>query len=471
MANEISFGDKTIKTATLDPDTVAGLGISDAPSDGNKYVRINGAWQSLSAPAQMQIKRGTQEERLQITPAEGEPIYDTQTKKLYVGDGSTAGGVLANNSVTPRIQQQNPPGMIKGISALSSGNLAFIARSTTGYVAVMWWDGSVSTAGTGAAGSNISFSKAVPASGAYSLSSPKTFYVWSCVGSSDAAKSGEMTRFSTYSNQGIVELYVNNLSGLLWLSVVGPLPTSSVPAANTTYIGLSSLDLSGVTGLTTLELSGQTITTLDLSEQANLTSISLSGCAYLSDLVLPVSASIYTFSANHSNLNSLNLSATNSLATLGSLNIRNSKLTSLNVSGFTGLSYLDARDNLLTSLGVSGCTALLTIYAQNNQLTSVVLSGCTDLRGVDLGGNQLTSVRAVGVGLWGSSQSTYFGYTGYPYGANLINNQLDAAALNQFYTDIIDTPFMAGVLFVSGNPGTTGDNPGIATAKGYTVYG
>ena len=41
----------------------------------------------------LKFRRGTDSGRSAITPAEGEPIYTTDTKKLYVGDGSTAGGI------------------------------------------------------------------------------------------------------------------------------------------------------------------------------------------------------------------------------------------------------------------------------------------------------------------------------------------------------------------------------------------
>ena len=40
----------------------------------------------------LKVRRGTNAERLGITPAEGELIYTTDTKMLYVGDGTTAGG-------------------------------------------------------------------------------------------------------------------------------------------------------------------------------------------------------------------------------------------------------------------------------------------------------------------------------------------------------------------------------------------
>lgn len=44
----------------------------------------------------LRLRRGTNAQRLLITPAEGELIYTTDTKRLWIGDGSTVGGVLAN---------------------------------------------------------------------------------------------------------------------------------------------------------------------------------------------------------------------------------------------------------------------------------------------------------------------------------------------------------------------------------------
>jgi hypothetical protein len=41
----------------------------------------------------LRIRRGTSSQRLAITPASGELIFDTTQTKLYVGNGSTAGGV------------------------------------------------------------------------------------------------------------------------------------------------------------------------------------------------------------------------------------------------------------------------------------------------------------------------------------------------------------------------------------------
>lgn len=41
----------------------------------------------------LKIKRGLEADRTGITPAEGEFLYTTDEKKLYIGDGSTAGGI------------------------------------------------------------------------------------------------------------------------------------------------------------------------------------------------------------------------------------------------------------------------------------------------------------------------------------------------------------------------------------------
>lgn len=44
----------------------------------------------------LQIKRGTTVKRLAYTPAQGELVQDLDTKKVYIGDGTTAGGIEIN---------------------------------------------------------------------------------------------------------------------------------------------------------------------------------------------------------------------------------------------------------------------------------------------------------------------------------------------------------------------------------------
>lgn len=48
----------------------------------------------------LRLRRGTNADRTTITPVQGEPIYTTDTKKLYVGDGTTAGGVVIGGTMS-----------------------------------------------------------------------------------------------------------------------------------------------------------------------------------------------------------------------------------------------------------------------------------------------------------------------------------------------------------------------------------
>jgi hypothetical protein len=55
----------------------------------------------------LQFKRGLDAARLQATPVAGEPIFTTDTKKLYIGDGSTAGGVEVGGGGTLTVNTQD----------------------------------------------------------------------------------------------------------------------------------------------------------------------------------------------------------------------------------------------------------------------------------------------------------------------------------------------------------------------------
>lgn len=47
----------------------------------------------------IRFKRGLEANRLSITPLEAEPIYCTDSKLVYIGDGVTPGGILLNQPV------------------------------------------------------------------------------------------------------------------------------------------------------------------------------------------------------------------------------------------------------------------------------------------------------------------------------------------------------------------------------------
>ena len=77
----------------------------------------------------LQIRRGTNAERLTITPAEGELIYTTDTKQLYVGDGSTVGGTKADTGITSILDDTTP--QLGGPLDLNSQNITGVGNIQT----------------------------------------------------------------------------------------------------------------------------------------------------------------------------------------------------------------------------------------------------------------------------------------------------------------------------------------------------
>lgn len=55
----------------------------------------------------LRLRRGTDAQRALITPAEGELIYVTDTNEIYVGDGTTVGGVRITGEVVNELGQLN----------------------------------------------------------------------------------------------------------------------------------------------------------------------------------------------------------------------------------------------------------------------------------------------------------------------------------------------------------------------------
>ena len=70
----------------------------------------------------LQVRRGTNAERLGITPLAGELVYTTDTKQLYVGDGSTAGGITSISGTIDSVLADTTP-QLGGDLDLNSHNI------------------------------------------------------------------------------------------------------------------------------------------------------------------------------------------------------------------------------------------------------------------------------------------------------------------------------------------------------------
>ena len=74
----------------------------------------------------LKLRRGTNAERLTVTPEQGELIYTTDTKRLFVGDGSTAGGTVVtgiNDIVDDTSPQLGADLDLNGNNITGSGNI------------------------------------------------------------------------------------------------------------------------------------------------------------------------------------------------------------------------------------------------------------------------------------------------------------------------------------------------------------
>jgi hypothetical protein len=64
----------------------------------------------------IQIRRGVEAQRALITPDAGEPLFTTDNKQLFIGDGATAGGLLVGGGSGAGYVQK-----ICGTQAIASG--------------------------------------------------------------------------------------------------------------------------------------------------------------------------------------------------------------------------------------------------------------------------------------------------------------------------------------------------------------
>jgi hypothetical protein len=289
-----------------------------------------------------------------------------------------------------------PPGVAWLSSVLDSGSFSLSARSSTGYAAVQWWDGSVQAYGAGSPGQYIAASKAVLASGYWAKSTIKQVFVWSCASAANASQSGSLTGLSC-SSKKVFALSIDGCSSLLEVSCDSN--------------QLTSLNLTGCTALQTISCHLNSLTSLDVSDATPLPSLYCQG----------------------------------------------NSLRGLDVTRNTALQVLSCSTNLLAALDLSQNSALVGLYCFGNQLTTLDIRNKPALRDVIASSNSISLVRAAGVAASGVA------------GMNVASNQLNAASLNSLYTDLASV--QSGVIYVSGNPGVAGDNPAIATAKGYTVNG
>lgn len=193
---------------------------------------------------------------------------------------------------------------------------------------------------------------------------------------------------------------------------IGPTSLANLTTLNCKDKGISDLaGLESLTGLTSLNLDGNNITSIDVSIYPSLkvlsvknndlvsitlhsgiTDLDISGNA-LSSLNLTKLSTLKNLYAGGNLFTSINLSGNTMLETL---NVQNGKLTSIDISENTQLKDVNLKNNALTSLSINH-NQLTDLEASNNALTSFTVTSAKKLNTLQLNDNKLSSVSVNGL--------------------------------------------------------------------------
>ena len=187
----------------------------------------------------------------------------------------------------------------------------------------------------------------------------------------------------------LTSLDVSGMTALTTLECRG----GNSSSASFDHCELTELDVTGCTSLTTLNCSnsrdmGNRLTTLDVSTCTSLTELNCSWI-FLETLELPHGASLTKLDCSYNNLTTLDVSGCTALT---ELDCNKNQLTELNVSGCIRLTKLTYYTDQSSALKVIGGTTLQSLTLNPGQITSLDVSDCPALTSLSCGDNQLTAL-------------------------------------------------------------------------------
>jgi hypothetical protein len=221
-------------------------------------------------------------------------------------------------------------------------------------------------------------------------------------------------------------------------------------------VNLRKLDLpagffSAITNWQTMFLGCAQLKHVDLSSMAaGVTTMlaAFSGCTSLLELVFPSgtlasATSVLQMCASCTSLRSVSFPAGAGAAATNAFQI---------FASCPSLTYLEFPD---------GFGAVNTNWGQ-------AFDGCYNLTRIKFGTNAFASLTANPPTFANCPSLSRIEGLAVPISFSVANCRLDAAALDEIYTAL---PSVTATITVTGNPGTSGDTPSIATGKGWTVPG
>lgn len=165
-----------------------------------------------------------------------------------------------------------------------------------------------------------------------------------------------------------------------WCSLTSLILPKNAPYLTEIYCGgneITSLDVSGCPALRELSCNdNKQLTSIDLSANTALKKLNFSGSLRLTSLTLPKGAPLTELNCNRCNLYTLDVSG---VPALTKLSFYGSKLTSVDLSKNLAIKELNCCDNRITSLDLSKNSALTFIECSYNPLRQLNLSNLAKL--------------------------------------------------------------------------------------------
>jgi hypothetical protein len=306
----------------------------DDPSGSADTKKVSLATLSsfLGSTANLQISRGTEAQRIAVVPLEGEPVYTTDSKRLYVGDGVTLGGVdvlAQTNLASPTaiitgfpIRPLNPVNVILPPSKVLMPDGTYVSCSGKWISTPQTWD-----------------------SGGFAMRQEQA---WPPYNNNDVLE-GRVIGFES-DVEGIIGGCFNSLSSG---SVFSSLNLSSLKFVWGNFGGsslstLNSLNLSNLTMVSNnFTLTNNNLTSLSLPALELVNGTMILTSTSVTSLSLPELTYVNNFTINLGSLTSLSL---NSLEGLGSFTATLPLLTSLSISSLRSNNTINLSSPFLSTL-------------------------------------------------------------------------------------------------------------------------
>lgn len=204
----------------------------------------------------------------------------------------------------------------------------------------------------------------------------------------DQAEINSIEGILSFRNIQNISFKYNNISAPLDLSSLTRLTSIQLTGNN-----IPSLKVNGLNRLEYLDCNNNNLQTLNLSSLGLLKTV-LCGFNQITSLNLENTKKIIDLRVEHNNIPQLNVSQ---LADLKFLYTNDNNLTALNISGLTNLLIVNCSVNQIQTLNATGCISLSDLECNQNIINNLTLSGCTNLGLLKCSLNNLTTINFNGL--------------------------------------------------------------------------